>query len=95
MSPAESRHILDLFFAEITRPEYRMQWRWRPGDVAMWDNRATAHLAATDLSHMTNPEHAAMRRTMYRVTVLGDRPTGPDGYTSQVVAGQPLLPVAD
>ena len=29
-----------------TEPERTVRWHWRAGDVAMWDNRATAHYAA-------------------------------------------------
>ena len=39
----ESRHLLNLFFEEITRPEYTARFRWEPGSIAFWDNRATAH----------------------------------------------------
>ncbi|MDG4795131.1 TauD/TfdA family dioxygenase [Micromonospora sp. WMMD1082] len=84
LSPAESSKLLDLLFAQIIRPEYTVRFSWQPGSIAIWDNRATAHLAATDLSHLD------ARRTMYRVTVLGDRPSGPDGFTSEIIAGEPL-----
>jgi taurine dioxygenase len=87
LTTVESRYLLDLLFEQITRPEYTVRFRWMAGDIAIWDNRATAHLAATDLAHLDGP------RRMHRVTVLGDRPTGPDGYTSEVVAGEPFLPM--
>jgi alpha-ketoglutarate-dependent sulfate ester dioxygenase len=84
VEPRESRAILDLLYAEITRPEYTVRFRWEPGSVAFWDNRATAHLAPADLDHLD------VRRTLHRVTVIGDRPVGPDGYESQIVAGRPF-----
>lgn len=84
-SPAESSRLLTLLFAQIIRPEYTVRFTWQPGSVAFWDNRATAHLAATDLAHLPD-----VHRTMYRVTLLGDRPVGPDGFTSQVVSGTPM-----
>jgi alpha-ketoglutarate-dependent sulfate ester dioxygenase len=87
LNPVESRRLLDLFFAHITRPEYTVRFSWQPGSVAFWDNRATAHMAATDIADIPG-----LRRTMFRVTLLGDRPTGPNGYTSQITAGQPMLP---
>jgi alpha-ketoglutarate-dependent taurine dioxygenase len=86
LTPTESRALLDLLFAQITRSEYTVRWRWRPDDVAIWDNRATAHLAATDLASAGEP------RTMYRVTVMGDRPVGPRGDVSEAIAGEPLAP---
>jgi len=52
--------------------------------VAFWDNRATAHLAPRDY------EHLGTRRTLHRVTVIGDVPKGPDGRESELIAGQPF-----
>ncbi|KPC64726.1 taurine dioxygenase [Streptomyces chattanoogensis] len=84
--PWESDGILGLLFAHISRPEYTVRHRWKPGDVAVWDNRAVAHLQPADL-HNTD-----YRRRMYRVLVLGDRPVGPDGFVSETVRGEPLEP---
>jgi alkyl sulfatase len=84
VSARESRAILDLLYAEITRPEYTVRLRWEPGTVAFWDNRATAHLAPRDI------EHLDLRRTLHRVTLVGDVPVGPDGRESELVAGQPF-----
>lgn len=84
VEPRESRAILDLLYAELTRSEYTVRFRWLPGDVAVWDNRATAHLAPADLDHLQ------VRRTLHRVTVIGDRPVGPDGSESELVAGRPF-----
>jgi taurine dioxygenase len=83
-TPTESRHILALLFEQATRPEYTVRFQWAPGSVAFWDNRATAHLGATDLGHID------AARTLYRVTLLGDRPTGADGFVSEAVVGEPL-----
>jgi alpha-ketoglutarate-dependent taurine dioxygenase len=84
VEPRESRAILDLLYAEITRPEYTVRFRWEPGSIAFWDNRATSHLAPADLDHLD------VRRTLHRVTVIGERPVGPDGFESQIVAGRPF-----
>jgi alpha-ketoglutarate-dependent taurine dioxygenase len=84
LSGRESRVILDLLYAEITRPAYTVRFRWEPGSVAVWDNRATSHLAPADIDHL-DP-----RRTLYRVTVIGDVPVGPDGRESELVAGKPF-----
>lgn len=83
VSPRESRQLLDLFFEQLTRPEYTVRFRWQPGSVAFWDNRTTAHLAPRDLDDDTP-------RTLHRVTLIGDIPVGPDGRESQLVAGQPF-----
>ena len=82
--PRESKAILDLLYAEITRPEYTVRFRWEPGSVAFWDNRATAHLAPRDI------EHLDVQRTLHRVTLIGEVPVGPDGRESELVAGQPF-----
>jgi alpha-ketoglutarate-dependent taurine dioxygenase len=68
VSDAESRHLLDLFFAHLTKPEHLVRHRWAEGDVAMWDNRATAHYA--------NRDYGDARRVMHRVTLRGDAPAG-------------------
>jgi taurine dioxygenase len=84
LSTVESRTLLDLFCQEITRDEYRVRFRWQPGSVAFWDNRTTAHLAALDHDHLDQA------RRLYRVTLLGDTPVGPDGTASTTVAGAAL-----
>ncbi len=84
---AESRHVLDLLFEQVTRPEYTVRFRWEPGSVAIWDNRVTAHLSAGDFGH------TGQRRILHRVTILGDRPMGPDGFVSETVAGEPFYPL--
>ncbi|HEX6519365.1 MAG TPA: TauD/TfdA family dioxygenase [Streptosporangiaceae bacterium] len=84
VSARESKAILDLLYSEITRPEYTVRFRWAPGSVAVWDNRATSHLAPTDI------EHLDLQRTLHRVTVIGEVPVGVDGRESELVAGQPF-----
>ncbi|BCJ47251.1 taurine dioxygenase [Actinoplanes ianthinogenes] len=81
LSAAESRQILDLLFAQIARPAYTVRFRWQPGDIAFWDNRATAHLAPEDLDHLD------VQRTLHRVTLIGERPVGPNGFVSELIAG--------
>jgi alpha-ketoglutarate-dependent sulfate ester dioxygenase len=84
LSARESHALLDLLYSELTRPEYTTRFRWEPGSLAMWDNRATAHLAPKDY------EHLGLRRTLHRVTVIGDIPRGPDGRESELIAGKPF-----
>ncbi len=82
---SQSQRILDLFYAEIARPQYTVRFRWEAGDVAFWDNRATAHLAPNDVGHLSS------ERLMYRVTLEGDIPVGPDGRPSEPVLGDAAL----
>jgi alpha-ketoglutarate-dependent taurine dioxygenase len=81
LSTAESTHLLDLLYQQLARDEYRVRLRWRPGTVAMWDNRTTAHLAALDHSHLN------VERRLYRVTLTGEVPVGPDGSPSRSLSG--------
>jgi alpha-ketoglutarate-dependent taurine dioxygenase len=71
VSDAESRAILDLLYAHLQKPEHIVRHRWHPGDVAMWDNRSTAHYA--------NRDYGDFRRIMHRITLRGDVPVGPPG----------------
>ncbi|MBL7257542.1 TauD/TfdA dioxygenase family protein [Paractinoplanes lichenicola] len=71
VSEFESRAILDLLYAHLTKPEHIVRHRWRPGDVAMWDNRSTAHYA--------NRDYGSERRVMHRITLRGDVPVGVNG----------------
>jgi len=82
VSRKESKLLLELFFKQITKPAYTTRFRWNNGDIAFWDNRATAHLAPQDL------DHTEVERVLYRTTITGDVPVGPDGFRSQVVEGE-------
>jgi taurine dioxygenase len=61
----ESNRLLTYLFDHIDRPEFQVRFRWRPGSLAMWDNRVTQHYAVNDYL----PE----RRIMHRVTIVKDR----------------------
>ena len=62
----ESEALLKHLYAQAAIPEYQCRFRWEPGSIAFWDNRASQHYAASDY-------WPAVRR-MERVTVIGDRP---------------------
>ena len=81
VSPIESRLILGYLFDELARPEYTVRFRWEPGSVAFWDNRATAHLGPQDLGHLD------VERVLHRVTLIGEVPVGPGGRESELVEG--------
>jgi taurine dioxygenase len=70
LTPAESQALLALLYEHTVEPERVVRWHWREGDVAFWDNRATAHYAAADYTE---------RRVMHRITIAGDRPIGVHG----------------
>jgi alpha-ketoglutarate-dependent taurine dioxygenase len=65
----ESDVLLAMLYELSTAPERVVRWKWRAGDVALWDNRCTMHYALLDFG--------ASRRRMLRVALEGDRPVGP------------------
>jgi taurine dioxygenase len=64
--PHESQWMLEWLRARVDDPNLQVRWRWRPGDVAIWDERCTNHRALAD--------HYPQRRRMRRCTVDGDAP---------------------
>src|ERR1700733_9554769 len=61
MNEREARALLAQLIADATRPEFTYRHTWRPGDVVMWDNRATMHRG------LTWPQDQA--RSMVRTTI--------------------------
>ncbi len=64
----ESAPILEYLFRHQVRPEFTCRFRWRPGSLALWDNRCTQHNPIND--------YHGHRRLMHRVTLAGDKPVG-------------------
>jgi len=63
-SAPESVRLLAMLFDAIKSPEHQVRHRWKPGMIAIWDNRGTQHYALADyLPH---------RRVMHRVAVTED-----------------------
>ena len=79
LSAGDSRDVVDLLQRHVTKLENTIRWDWQPGDVAMWDNRATQHYAVADFD--VHP------REMRRITVAGDVPVSVDGRRSEVIRG--------
>ena len=48
VSAEESAALLDACLATVGRPEYTCSFRWRPGSLALWDNRACLHYVPPD-----------------------------------------------
>ena len=61
MGDNEAKALLAELIAEATAPGLTYLHRWRPGDVVMWDNRATMHRG--------RPWPAAEPRLMVRTTI--------------------------
>ncbi|MGW6460711.1 TauD/TfdA dioxygenase family protein [Streptomyces sp. NPDC055078] len=79
LSPSESRDLLRILQAYVTRPENVVRWAWAPGDLVLFDNRITQHYAPDD--------YGDLPRLLHRVTVAGDVPVGIDGTSSRVLEG--------
>ena len=64
VSKTESDGLLAMLFRHCAKPEFQCRFKWRPGSIAFWDNRASMHYAVADYW----PE----RRRMYRLTIETD-----------------------
>jgi taurine dioxygenase len=66
MTEEESRPLLEYLFQHQVRPEFTCRFTWRPGSIAIWDNRCTQHNPVND--------YHGYRRVMHRITLAGDAP---------------------
>jgi taurine dioxygenase len=82
----DSKPLFALLQGYVTRLENTVRWRWSVGDVAIWDNRATQHVAIDD--------YGKQPRLHRRVTVAGDVPVSIDGRRSHVRKKEQREPVA-
>jgi alpha-ketoglutarate-dependent taurine dioxygenase len=79
LSKDESRRILDLLQAYVTRPENILRHRWSPNQLVLFDNRITQHYAIDN--------YDGRPRRLNRVTVAGDVPAGIEGKESYSIEG--------
>ena len=64
----QGQGLLRMLYDHMTQYEFICRYRWQPGTLAFWDNRATMHYGIYD--------YGAERRVMHRVTLRGERPAG-------------------
>ncbi len=59
----ESQPLLNQLYAHCSRADFTCRLRWEAGTLAIWDNRATQHMAMND--------YPGERRLMHRITIEG------------------------
>ena len=79
LSVAESRKLLDLLQAYVTRPENILRHRWSENQLVLFDNRITQHYAIDN--------YDGLPRRLHRVTIAGDIPVGIEGKESYSIQG--------
>ena len=84
LAPRESQALLEMLWEHAVQTEFTVRFKWEPGSVAFWDNRATAHLAPNDI-YSTDFD-----RQFYRVTLAGAPLVGVDGLSSTALSGNPI-----
>lgn len=84
-SQADSAHLFGLLQSHVIRQENTVRWRWKAGDVAIWDNRSTQHYAIDD--------YGTQDRVVRRVTLKGEVPVGANGQRSQTIKGAEIAGV--
>ncbi|MEM5388169.1 TauD/TfdA family dioxygenase [Paraburkholderia phymatum] len=62
---SESDELIAELLAHMMKPEFVYRHRWCEGDLVMWDNCSSIHIAISDFS----PEQ---RRRMHRTTILNE-----------------------
>jgi len=79
LSTSESKDVLRLLQAHVTRPEHVLRWSWKPGQLLVFDNRITQHYAIDNYDDQP--------RRLSRVTVSGDIPVAVSGERSTALLG--------
>jgi taurine dioxygenase len=69
MSAEESDALIAELMAHMTKPQFVYRHRWCEGDLVLWDNCSSIHLATCDFT-------AEQRRRMHRTTILNARGQG-------------------
>lgn len=64
LSQEESDALLKFLFEHTTKHEFTYRHTWQVGDLLMWDNESTQHLALSDYD-------IDVPRILYRTTLLG------------------------
>ena len=79
LGSTESAALFRIFQDRIIKLENTVRWNWQPGDLAIWDNRATQHYAVADYDDQY--------RRLHRITLAGDIPVDVHGRPSRIISG--------
>jgi taurine dioxygenase len=74
LTSQESTQLFQLLQNRVTNLDNTIRWQWQPGDLAIWDNRATQHYGVADYDDQP--------RRLHRITLAGDVPVSIDGVRS-------------
>ena len=66
MERKESARLLAILYHQASIPEYQCRFHWAANSMALWDNRACQHYAASD--------YWPQVRRVERATIIGDTP---------------------
>ena len=66
MDRAKGIELLKQLYRHATQRQFVYTHQWKPGDLVVWDNRCTKHIAVDDAHNH--------RRVMRRIQIAGDRP---------------------
>lgn len=66
MTQTESEPLLDFLFKKIKEEQFSCRFKWEPGCVAFWDNRACQHFPVND--------YQGYQRKMLRISLAGCEP---------------------
>ena len=67
LAPDESDAVKDFLFRHVAKSEFQCRYHWRPGSVAVWDNRCTLHRRVADTNGV---------RVMHRLPIRGEQAPG-------------------
>jgi len=65
MTREEGHGLIDFLCRHSTREEFTFRQKWKVGDVLMWDNRCTVHMALADYPHTAE-------RELLRTSITGE-----------------------
>jgi len=74
----QAHRIVEILQDYVIAIDNTVTWKWQPGDIAIWDNRATQHYAPADFDEEG--------RHLRRITVAGEAPRSVDGRRSRAAS---------